>query len=115
MSIRNQRLQSIFLKEITDIVQNNVKDPKLGFVTISDVTVSNDLSHAKVYVSFLGKDERNEAGLKVLNKAKGYIRSELAKRVKVYKVPELSFVIDDSLKRAQRIDEIIEKIHTDEK
>ncbi len=114
MSIRNRRLQSIFQKEITDIIQNNVKDPKLGFVTISDVGVSNDLSHAKVYVTFLGKDERNEAGLKVLNKAKGYIRSELAKRVSVYKVPELTFVIDESLKKAQKIDAIIDKIHKED-
>ena len=114
MSIRNKRLQSIFQKEITDIIQNDVKDPKLGFVTISDLEVSSDLSHAKVYVTFLGKDERNEAGLRVLNKAKGYIRSELAKRVKVYKVPELTFHIDESLKKAQKIDAIIDKIHKED-
>ena len=111
MSVRKERLQSIFLKEITDIIQNGIKDPKLGFVTVSDVEISKDLSYAKVYVSFLGKKERNDAGLKVLVGAKGYIRSELAKRVKVYKVPELRFYIDDSLEKARRIDAIIDSFH----
>ncbi len=114
MSVRNQRLQSIFQKEITNIIQNEIKDPKLGFVTVSDVSVTNDLSYAKVYVSFLGKDQRNEAGLKILIKARGFIRSQLAKRVKVYKVPELEFIIDDSLKKAQRIDDILNKIHSED-
>ena len=114
MSVRNQRLQSIFQKEITNIIQNEIKDPKLGFVTVSDVSVTNDLSYAKVFVSFLGKDQRNEAGLKILIKARGFIRSQLAKRVKVYKVPELEFIIDDSLKKAQRIDDILNKIHSEE-
>lgn len=111
MSIRLEKIESLFLREISDIVQFSLKDPKLGFVTISEVKVTNDLSYAKVYVSFLGKDERNEAGLKVLNKSKGYIRSELAKRVKVYKVPELKFVLDKSLENAKRIDEIINRVN----
>ena len=113
MSYKSERLRSLYLKEITSIIQNEVKDPKLGFVTVSDIALSADNSLAKVYVTFLGKDERNEAGLKVLDRAKGYIRSELAKRLKVYKVPELRFMIDDSLKRAERIEAIIDKINND--
>ena len=112
MGLRQEKIQSLFQREITDIVQFSIKDPKLGFVTISEVQVTNDLSYAKVYVSFLGKEERNEAGLKVLNNAKGYIRSELAKRVKVYKVPELKFVLDKNLENAKRIEDIIKKINS---
>ena len=112
MGLRQEKIQSLFQREITDIVQFLIKDPKRGFVTISEVQVTNDLSYAKVYVSFLGKEERNEAGLKVLNNAKGYIRSELAKRVKVYKVPELKFVLDKSLENAKRIEDIIKKINS---
>ena len=112
MGLRQEKIQSLFQREITDIVQFSIKDPKRGFVTISEVQVTNDLSYAKVYVSFLGKEERNEAGLKVLNNAKGYIRSELAKRVKVYKVPELKFVLDKSLENAKRIEDIIKKINS---
>ena len=111
MGLRQEKLQALFLREITDIIQFSLKDPHVGFVTISDVEVTNDLSYAKVYVSFLGKEERNEAGLKALNRAKGFIRSELAKRVKVYKVPELTFVKDTAMENAQRIDDIIEHIH----
>ena len=59
----------------------------------------------------LGKEERNEAGLKALNRAKGHIRSELAKRVRVRKIPELTFLLDESFKKAQRIEDIIEHIN----
>ena len=111
MGLRREKLNSIFLKEISDIIRFSLKDPHIGFVTVMDVDVTNDLSYAKVYVSFLGKEERNEAGLKALNRAKGHIRSELARRVKVRKIPELTFLLDESFKKAQRIDDIIEHIN----
>ena len=111
MGLRQEKLQALFLREITDIIQFSLKDPHLGFVTISDVQVTNDLSYDKVFVSFLGKDERNDAGLKTLNRARGFIRSELAKRVKVYKVPELTFVLDKSLENAKRIEDIINRVN----
>ncbi len=111
MGLRQEKLHSIFLKEISDIIHFSLKDPKVGFVTVTDITISNDLNYAKVYVSFLGKDERNQAGLKALNHAKGHIRSELAKRIKVRKMPELTFLLDDSLERAERIEGIINKIN----
>ena len=111
MGLRHEKLQALFLREITDIIQFSLKDPHVGFVTISEVQVTNDLSYAKVFVSFLGQDTRSAAGLKALNRAKGFIRSELAKRVRVYKVPELTFVIDKSMENAQRINDIIDRIN----
>ncbi|MBQ1512158.1 MAG: 30S ribosome-binding factor RbfA, partial [Erysipelotrichaceae bacterium] len=63
------KIESLLYREITLILQRDFNDPKLGFVTVSEVRVSPDLSHAKVYVSFLGKKERNDAGLRVLNNA----------------------------------------------
>ena len=66
-SIKQKRLEGIIRKDISDIVQFEVKDADVGFVTITDVEVSNDHSYAKVYVSFLGKDARAQAGLKALN------------------------------------------------
>ena len=104
------KIESLLYREITLILQKDFNDPKLGFVTVSEVRVSPDLSHAKVFVSFLGKKERNDAGLKVLNNAKGYVRSQCAKKMKLHKVPELHFVIDESLQEANRIEEIIHKI-----
>ena len=110
MSVRLEKINAMLLKEISSIVRLELKDPHVGFVTISEVKVTNDLSYAKVYVSFLGKEERNAAGLKSLDRAKGFIRSELAKRIKLRKVPELTFVLDKSLENAKRIEDIIERV-----
>ncbi len=111
MSLRLERIESLMLKELSNIIAFELKDPKLGFITISEVKVTNDLSYAKVYVSFLGKQERNEAGLKVLKKAKGFLKSELAKRMKLRKIPELIFVQDTSLENARKIENILEKVN----
>lgn len=113
-SIKQRRLEGIIRKNISDIVQFSLKDPNVGFVTITDVQVSNDHSYAKVYCSFLGKDARAEAGLKALNRAKGYIRTELSKRLDIRRTPELSFVIDKTMEQGKHIDEIIAGIHASE-
>lgn len=113
-SVKQERLNSIILKEITNIIQFDLKDPGIGFVTISDVDVSNDHSYATVYVSFLGKDERNQAGLKALNNAKGHIRRELSQRLTTRRCPELIFKLDTSLAYAQKINETLKKIADEE-
>ena len=107
MSVKNDRFDMILLREISSILQFELKNPNLGFVTVTDVQCSKDLSLAKVYVSFLGKQERNDAGLKVLNQSKGFIRSTLAKRIKRRKTPDLVFVQDTSLEQGNRIEKII--------
>lgn len=114
MSIKQERLSQIILKEVTDIIQFHLKDPTIGFITITDVKVTNDYSYATIYISFLGKQERNEAGLKALNKGKGFIRSELAKRLTIRKVPELIFKLDDTLQQSRKIDAIINEIHKED-
>ncbi len=113
--VKAERIAGIIQKEISQIIQFELKDPKVGFVTITDVTITNDLSLAKVYVSFLGKTEREEAGLKALNRSKGFIRSTLAKRLTIRKTPELQFLIDDALERGNKIDNILEQIHSENK
>lgn len=104
---KNDKMNAIVQKAISEIIQFELKNPKLGFVTITDVRVTNDNSIAKVYVSFLGKEERNQAGLKILNQSKGFIRSELAKRLSIRKTPELIFEIDRSLEQGNRIEKIL--------
>lgn len=104
---KNDKMNAICQRAISEIIQFELKNPKLGFVTITDVQVTNDNSYAKVYVSFLGKQERNEAGLKVLNQSKGFIRSELAKRLSIRKTPELIFVQDKSLEQGNRIESLL--------
>ncbi|MCF0106133.1 MAG: 30S ribosome-binding factor RbfA [Holdemanella sp.] len=110
MTVKNERFDTILLKEISNILQFELKNPKLGFVTVTDVQCTRDLSLAKVYVSFLGKQERNDAGLKVLNQSKGFIRSTLAKRIKKRKTPDLVFIQDTSLAQGNRIENIIRNL-----
>ena len=115
MTLKAEKVAGIIQKEVSEIIQFQLKDPKIGFITITDVTVTNDLSIAKVYVSFLGQKAREEAGMKALDRSKGYIRSELAKRMSMRKVPELHFLIDDSLERGNKIERILYEINQDKK
>ena len=110
-SLSKERLDAVFLKEITRIIETDVKDPHVGFVTVTGIKVSPDLAYATVFVSFLGKKERNTAGVKALNRAASYIRKELSNKVKVRKVPQLKFVIDASVAKGQRIDQLLAQIH----
>ena len=106
-SVKNERMDMILQREISNILQFDLKDPKLGFVTVTDVQCTRDLSMAKVYVTFLGKQERNDAGMRILQKSKGYIRSTLAKRIKIRKMPDLTFIQDTSLAQGNRIESIL--------
>lgn len=115
MSIKQDRMDQILKKEISRILQFELKNPKLGFVTVTDVECTRDMSQAKVYVSFLGKQERNDAGMKVLRSSKGFIRSTLAKNVKARKIPDLIFVQDTSLTHGQKIDSILSSLPKEEK
>ena len=113
-SIKQKRLEGTIRKNISDIIQFGLKDPNVGFVTITDVHVSNDHSFAKVFVTFLGKDARAQAGLKALNQAKGFIRSELSQRLDIRRTPDLIFVLDETEMKARHIDEIIHNLHTED-
>lgn len=112
MTLKADKISGIIQKEVSEIIQFSLKDPKVGFITITDVRVTNDLSIAKIYVSFLGQDARKEAGMKALERSKGFIRSELAKRMSIRKVPSLVFLADDSLERGNKIEKIIADIHS---
>ena len=107
MTLKAEKVAGIIQKEVSEIIQFELKDPKIGFITITDVTVTNDLSIAKIYVSFLGQKAREEAGMKALERSKGFIRTNLAKRMTSRKVPELQFKIDDSLERGNKIEKIL--------
>lgn len=108
--LKTDRMDHILMREISSILQFELKNPKLGFVTVTDVQCTKDLSLAKVYVSFLGKQDRNDAGLRVLNQSKGFIRSNLAKKIKIRKMPDLIFVQDTSLEQGNKIEKILHDI-----
>jgi ribosome-binding factor A len=102
MPNRDERIPVIIKKNLTEIIAFKIKDPHLGFVTVSEVKVSKDFSYAKIYVSFLIKKDI-KPGMQVLNKAKGFIRSELSKTLDTRRCPEIIFVLDDGFDKEQKI------------
>lgn len=106
MADRIQRIQSIIGKNISEIIQFELKNKNIGFCTVSEVEVSKDFSYAKVYVTFLGAKYPHQ-NLEELNKCKGYVRSSLAKKIDIRKTPEISFYLDDTFEKAKRLDDIL--------
>lgn len=104
---RIEKIDSILMREISMIISREINDPKLGFPTVTEVDVAPDLSVAKVYVSFLGKNYKKRDGIDTLNRSKGFIKTLLSKRVRMRKIPNLEFVVDDSLDKADRIEELL--------
>lgn len=113
MSVKIERLNHKFAIEISNIIKEEVKDERIDFVTVTDVSITNDLSHAKVYVTVL-KDEERANAIKALNKARGFIEMELSKRVDIRKMPELKFVYDESIEYSNNIENIIERLNNNE-
>lgn len=104
---RVDRLDSILQKEISNIIMFDLDTKEIGFCTVTEVRLTGDLSLARVYVSFMGKNY-NVAALK---RQKGYVRRELAHRLSMRKIPEIEFVVDDTLDKVERITEITKKSH----
>ena len=108
MSNRNYRLAGEIKRDLTDIFAHEIRDPHIdSMVSVTDVEVSGDLSYARIYVSKLASQEEREAMLAALNKASGFIRTLLAQRLKIRKVPELSFQLDNSLEYGAHIEKIL--------
>ncbi len=115
MSLRANRVGEQMKKELSDIIGRKIKDPRIGFVTVTDVQVTGDLQQAKVYISVLGDDEQKENTLKGLAKAKGFIRSEIGQRIRLRKTPEIIFEFDESIDYGNRIESLIHQLHTESK
>ncbi|MDP2279495.1 MAG: 30S ribosome-binding factor RbfA [Nitrospirota bacterium] len=106
---RSQRVSDLIREEIADIIMNKVKDPRLGFVTVTGAKITEDLKIATIYLSIL-KEEEKETTIEMLNSAKGFIRAELAKRLKMKFIPSLTFRIDESLEYGVRIEKLLKEI-----
>ena len=104
-----EKVNNMIQRELSSILMMEVKDPHIGFCTITAVDITNDLSIAKVYVSFLNKNTKKS--MEALERSKGYIRSLLAKRLTIRKCPELHFVLDTSLEYGNKIETIISEIN----
>ncbi|WP_018922510.1 30S ribosome-binding factor RbfA [Salsuginibacillus kocurii] len=113
-NVRAERVGEQMKKELADIFQRQIKDPRVQFVTVTDVEVTGDLQQAKVFITVLGEDQTQEETLTALRKAKGFIRSEIGKRIQLRKTPELQFEFDPSIDYGNRIEKLIQDLHKEE-
>jgi len=114
MAHRIERVNSLIRQEISQLLQRQVKDPRLGtFITVTEVSTSADLKHAKVFVSCIGSKEGKQETLSVLAAASGFFRSELAGRLKLRYIPELSFHWDDSIERGDHLLRLIDGVSSE--
>lgn len=109
MSIKTERIGSNFVKEISYIIMTEIKDPDIKFVTITGCDVTNDLSYAKVYFTTL-KSDKKDATIEALNKASNFIELALAKRVDIRKMPQISFLYDESIAYGENIEKKLQEI-----
>lgn len=114
-NIRVGRVGEQIKKELSQILQTELKDPRIGFITVTGVDVTNDLSQARVYLSVLGSDEQKEETLKALAKGQGFIRSELGRRIRLRHTPELIFKFDTSIEYGSHIEKLLQQINQEER
>lgn len=114
---RTDRIADVLQREIAQMIQQEIKDPRLGeMITVSAVSISRDLSYAKVYVTQLNTEQESiQSTLKVLNHAAGYLRSQLGQRIKLRITPQLKFIYDESISRGAYLTHLIDTAMASEK
>jgi ribosome-binding factor A len=110
---RQDQLGEVIAHELSDLIRTRLKDPRVGFASITDVEVSNDIRHAKVFVSVMGEQEEQRATLAALEHATGFLRHELAQRLTVRHTPELLFRLDTSIERGTRVLDLIHRVNAE--
>ena len=113
--LRIEKIQELMKQEISKIILQELKDPRIGFVTVTQVEVSRDLSLAKVYISIMGSEEQIEGSWKGLQSSLGFIRREVGHCIRLRITPELRFVLDKSLDYSDHIQKLLLQIERDEK
>ncbi len=111
MTHRIEQVNKLLRREISELIRREAKDPRLNdFVAITDVDTSGDLRHAKVFVSYIGASKDKADILQALGGASGFLRKELSNRLKLRRIPQLSFLWDDSIERGTHLLELIDKV-----
>jgi ribosome-binding factor A len=110
---RSDRVGDQIRSELSDLLLREVKDPRVRLASITSVDVSGDLSHAKVLVSVLGAEENREPAVQALEHARGFLRSQLARRLKLRIVPELHFKLDRGAEYSRQIEDLLERLEDD--
>ena len=112
--LRIEKIQELMKQEISQIILQELKDPRIGFVTVTQVEINRDLSLAKVYISIMGSDEQIKGTWDGLNSSHGFIRREVGHRIRLRVTPELKFVLDKSLDYSDHIQKLLLQIEREE-
>jgi len=112
---RSRRIAEQIQRELSDIIRIELKDPRVGMITITDVEMTPDNAHAKVFFTVLGQQPRIDEATAGLQHAAGYLRSQLAQRMKIRVVPQLHFEYDASVERGMRLSQLIDAAVADDK
>jgi len=107
---RQDQLGEVITQELSDLIRTRMKDPRIGFASITDVEVSADLRHAKVFVSVMGGEDEQRATMTSLDHASGFLRHELAQRLTIRHTPELVFRLDQSIARGAHLLDLINQM-----
>jgi ribosome-binding factor A len=114
MAHRIERVNHLIRQEVSQLLQRQVKDPRLGsFVTVTEVATSSDLKYARIYVSRIGSGDEKQETLDGLAAAAGFLRNELARRLELRRIPELRFQWDNSIERGARLLDLIDEVSQD--
>ena len=113
-SFRKERLNERLKELLGELILSQIKDPRVGLVTITSTSVAPDLTVAKVYFTVMGDEDTRKATRQGLESAKSFLKKSIGRELKLRQVPELRFVYDDTLDRSMRIEEALNKIHEDE-
>jgi ribosome-binding factor A len=108
MSERMRRVDTAVRQVLGDALSQDLKDPRVGFVTVTDVRTSSDLRHARVYVSILGTPAEQQASLEGLRSAHGFLQGRVARELRLKNTPELDFILDDTAEKAFRLEKLME-------
>ncbi|HEY8462520.1 MAG TPA: 30S ribosome-binding factor RbfA [Bacillota bacterium] len=108
---RIERLRELIKAEFAQMLQRDLKDPRIGFASVTDVEVSNDYSHVKIFVSILGDAAAKAATMEGLESAKGFIRTELGQRIRLRHTPEIHLIADESMERGSRIMKLLHEVN----
>jgi ribosome-binding factor A len=108
---RSEKVADVIQREISEMLLRTLKDPRIGFVTITRVTVSDDCRMAKVYFSVMGTPADRERSMEGLNHATGYVRKELGRRIRLRYAPEVVFQFDPSIEYGIHLEEVIHELH----
>ena len=111
MSTRTDRVSDLIKGEVSRLLLREVRDPRVGFVTITGATVSPDLKNVRVFVSILGEPEARQASIKALNSASGFFKRALFRNLGLRFAPAVRFELDESLDQGDRIERVLQQIH----